>query len=1128
MTMREDLRQAGFSADEISDYLAAERARLSAAGFGPDEIAAELGGVADDGPIRQVVGQARAVAAGRAAFRHGKVAAGDDAGVDADGLKSFIAAAGRGHGVDDAGAGEIETTLSGLIEAGEIGLQSSSAGLVLRGALPDDAGRQFSRWERLAFQAGVMAGDLPAMAAGFVLGGGGAAAAGQMGPQAALPEEIVTVPAAAMGGAFFVPAAIRKGYMDALSKGEVVDFADFWDRTVDLAVESGKAWLTGAMTGRAGQAVSPAMRPAVHLATMVTVGAAVEGQVPTREEFEDAAILILGFGAASHGAAKLQRIYAETGRRPTEVLRDMENDPAIAAELRAEGAALPRVYEAEAARQQAAEAAKVKDAAEGLRRALDDPAAFDALKKARPEIRDHGQVQEMLERLTPERAEAERARIGLDPEITEPRLKPDVNRQVTAAAEELLVSGDVVRDPTRLLSDQIQELLLTDRIEPGRYAEVLARHGVTAEGFADLWRADTRKAAQHLQQLSAVQAKVNRMLDQASPHDMEILRQAGLDLDAQAKSMWRRVDDVRRGILVTQLTTAVRNFEVQVGRVGIDVLQRGLDAGMQRLLPEARRAPHPADAFEVVMRLFSPRETKKLAEDVLSRFPKEADDLFMRYSSDLTAAGKGTDLMAKAEKAVWTLNIMNRFQEYAIRRPVFVAALAENLAKQGKDLEKIIAGNRIGEIARDDVKAAIETALEFTFAKNFDPHAKGSAERLAGRFISLVNAMPGVATLPFPFPRFLMNAIKFQYEFSPLGVLRLLSKDERAKIAAGDTSAISRAAIGTGMLFAAWQIRNSDWAGEKWWELRLPDGETVSLLPFNPFVFHLFMADVVKRAQDGSLPSLTTKDLMFGFLSSNFRAGAGLYLLDSFIDGILGLGDEEKALRKLQEFGGEVGSGFLIPVQMLKDAYAEYDKWLGSGQEAVIRDRRAEPFLGPFKDKIPGLSQTLPALESPTRAAPLRRPQPGLRQLTGIGIADPKSPAERELDRLGFSRQEIAPTVGDPQADQLIAKHLGPLVDRAIAPLVQTPFYQAQSNEVKGGVLREAMLGLRQVAMAQAKAENPLLFTRISLQRIPRRRRLMLESLLGRDIDDLLRPPPPGRQAKGAPVLFDGSEGSPP
>src|SRR5262245_60035422 len=94
------------------------------------------------------------------------------------------------------------------------------------------------------------------------------------------------------------------------------------------------------------------------------------------------------------------------------------------------------------------------------------------------------------------------------------------------------------------------------------------------------------------------------------------------------------------------------------------------------------------------------------------------------------------------------------------------------------------------------------------------------------------------------------------------GFLRLLSKEERAKVAAGDYSAITRATIGTAMLLAAYQVRGSQYAGEKWYEIRLPDGTIVDARAFAPFSNYLFLASILRGER-----ALTTRDVAQGLLS---------------------------------------------------------------------------------------------------------------------------------------------------------------------------------------------------------------------------------------------------------------------
>jgi hypothetical protein len=127
------------------------------------------------------------------------------------------------------------------------------------------------------------------------------------------------------------------------------------------------------------------------------------------------------------------------------------------------------------------------------------------------------------------------------------------------------------------------------------------------------------------------------------------------------------------------------------------------------------------------------------------------------------------------------------------------------------------------------------------------------------------------------------------------------------------------------------------------------------------------------------------------------------------------------------------------------------------------------------------------------RLARIERESPLLRQLTGLTLYSPKNPAEKELDRLGFKRSEIQPGMGDPQADRLVAKYLGPLVERTIGQIATGSGWQDRSDAEKGVILQGVLRRLRQSAIAQARGEAPELFGRLKYEDRPKRQRALIE-----------------------------------
>ncbi len=405
-----------------------------------------------------------------------------------------------------------------------------------------------------------------------------------------------------------------------------------------------------------------------------------------------------------------------------------------------------------------------------------------------------------------------------------------------------------------------------------------------------------------MQSLSVIQRQLNKLAKTPGANKefrKSILAESDL-LDTQM-GFFRRLDNIRRGLMVTQLATAVRNFESQVTRGGLNVMQKGLDAGMQNLAKkinpnlQIKQFADPLESLKGmgnIFRQFTPsafKQVKNETDKILSSFPREQDRLFLRFSNDVVSRGfketiKGSPL-DKIEGAVQLLNVVNKGQEFITRRAIFQSSLAERIASNknfynGKTLRRLIEDNKTLSIRKEDIAGAVDDALEVTFAKNFD--ASGNAyEQFANKFIGFVNSIPFTGSLLLPFPRFLMNSVKFHIDFSPLGLLNFLSKGERMAFKKGDTSKISRAVLGAGLFGLAYWLRSQPYAGEKWYEFNTGK-RTIDTRALNPFAAYLFVADMVIRKKNGTLRDYGIKDFAGAFLG--VRAGTGLYLIDKIID----------------------------------------------------------------------------------------------------------------------------------------------------------------------------------------------------------------------------------------------------
>jgi len=170
-------------------------------------------------------------------------------------------------------------------------------------------------------------GDLPAIAAGGVLGGG------------------VASPITAWAGGAALPQGIRKVFMDALEQREIGSTKDFADRATGAIWETLKGMAVGAVTGAVGKlatASTAALGPVARFllptvaenAAMTEMSARLEGHAPTPESFVvNGAILGVMKGVLPTWAAKPPRIladiYTKTGIPPEKVTQDSIKDSAV-------------------------------------------------------------------------------------------------------------------------------------------------------------------------------------------------------------------------------------------------------------------------------------------------------------------------------------------------------------------------------------------------------------------------------------------------------------------------------------------------------------------------------------------------------------------------------------------------------------------------------------------------------------------------------------------------------------------------------------------------------------------------------------------------------------------------------
>lgn len=229
-----------------------------------------------------------------------------------------------------------------------VGAQRSIMGLSWRqqnptAILPEHADMAM----RIGSQISQFAGDLPAMAAGLVAG----AAVGTV------EAPVVGTIGLGAAGAFAAPAAVRKLMMDHFD-GKHGDKRDFVASLMASTWEGVKGGATGLAATVGGVALKPLgmlAEKTAELAAMTSVGSALEGHLPSVQDFVDGAIFMGGLHGLAHvtgvstGAptdveklqGKLKEMYASTGEHPADIVKRAAEDVELKQKLLAGNAQEP-------------------------------------------------------------------------------------------------------------------------------------------------------------------------------------------------------------------------------------------------------------------------------------------------------------------------------------------------------------------------------------------------------------------------------------------------------------------------------------------------------------------------------------------------------------------------------------------------------------------------------------------------------------------------------------------------------------------------------------------------------------------------------------------------------------------
>ena len=475
---------------------------------------------------------------------------------------------------------------------------------------------------------------------------------------------------------------------------------------------------------------------------------------------------------------------------------------------------------------------------------------------------------------------------GLTDEVDEfvsPLVVPEKFDAIVAISSDLKKAHPEYFSKDKSIIDSLFELTVNkDLVDSQDLADMLAKYGLTFDDYVLTVVGSGSEAGKILNKLSQIRRA-------GSLDEVAVARGRSLEKSQNAiLSTWRRIENMRRGGMVSMIKTAARNFQSATVRAPMEALENIFDTTLlnmsnefagkqgQGLLSRSAKAAvtgaktivSPANfkgSTRALQRIYlNPVKAKKITEYILDRpeFQKQFSALFDNVNEYQKATGRGKGgaldgVLSKGEDVVNMLNTPNRIQEFVIRRGVFMGEL-ERLVKRNYDVElmDVLKDGKLSDLMANSSKVrpkgspqfaqliedSTRRALDVTYAKAPDVPLFADVSNFLTR--------TGLTAVTTPFPRFMFNSMELMAQYSAgafnPAIKRALGM-KKGPLDAKDRQNISRNLSGLVGFSAAYMYRNSDGAPADYKEINSKEGTVIDVTSQYPMRQFLWMAEAVKR-----------------------------------------------------------------------------------------------------------------------------------------------------------------------------------------------------------------------------------------------------------------------------------------
>jgi len=688
-------------------------------------------------------------------------------------------------------------------------------------------------------------------------------------------------------------------------------------------------------------------------------------------------------------------------------------------------------------------------------------------------------------------------------ELTHPILKPEKLDGLVAITKEFQQKYPEAFNNKKTIIDNLFDLTVAKDLKLGEslagsagdeLLTTLNKYGLSFEEYILTVVGSGSQAAKVMNKLSQIR--------RARPlSEKELLAQKALEAaDSSIYNYALRVENIRRGGLVSQLATASRNLFSGTIRAPLESLANVADTAMYNMSREGYgpglktliKSRTYKDAFANLKYIYNdPKATKELTDFILDRpeLAKQYDLMLNNLNEIQKVQGRGSGtaidkLITKGEDVVSFLNTPNRWQEYLIRRGSYLGELQRLVKNEYKiDLLETLNAGKLKDLLNDsgtvvpkgarsfqELSAdAVKKALDVTYAKQPDFKPFRELSSLLTRSV--------VGTMVMPFPRFMFNSMELMGQYMagssiPLTrkLMSIVTPSLKGPLTAKDRQRISRNIVGLAAIGGFYQgykmLSETGESPTDYKQLPVGDGTTLDLTPLYPLRPFAYIGKAMEKQQEGTLEDWwDPKEFAETFLGTNIRTGVAAGLLDDMVEAVAG-GQDLSTFARSGKVGGRLLGNYLqtwaVPFAQLLEAQR-----VTGERGTTYKDLAPEPSLDPYTNFINEIKRPFDArgftdptgkmeAEAPKREflfqEEKKRVQPAYRVIYGLNLTTQDEEYGEYLKDLGYTEFNLGSNSESPKVrrfeNDILREFLPAVVDVAQS---MEKYYEREYRKQKVG-----------------------------------------------------------------------------